>query len=116
MPENNAEQLDPSVLGERVGDDERAAADYPPEEPYAVDDPSITADGSIGEDDVATREERHVPDDEEARDDEPARGDGLIDPTGAPDELDDEERLLAQESTDDERGAESAAVNPTDQP
>ncbi|MGA9279130.1 hypothetical protein [Ilumatobacter sp.] len=61
MTDSHAESLDPSVLGEQVGDDRRPADDYPADEPLGVEDPSIIGDGRIARDDVASRDEREQP-------------------------------------------------------
>lgn len=90
---SHAEQLDPSKLGEEVGDDGRAADDFPPDEPLGVDDPSILSDGSIADDDYRTRDDRHV--DEREPPDEAARPAALLDPGVDPDVIDDEQQLIA---------------------
>lgn len=57
-----AEQLDPSVLGEKPGDDGLPGIeDYPPEAPLGVEDPAIDAEGSMLQDDLAIREWREEP-------------------------------------------------------
>lgn len=108
MSDSHAEQLDPSTLGEEVGDDERAVADYPPDEPMAVDDPSILADGSIAEDDDETRDDRHVRSDEVRPD--AAEPPALIDPGLDPDVVGDEQQLIA-DTGDRDTSPEAAAVH-----
>ncbi|MEZ5295028.1 MAG: hypothetical protein R2697_01755 [Ilumatobacteraceae bacterium] len=108
MSDSHAEQLDPSKLGEEVGDDQRAAADFPPDEPMAVDDPSILADGSIAEDDYRTRDGRHVTHDEAA--DDQAEPPALIEPGLDPDVVDDEQQLIA-DTGDRDPSPEAAAVH-----
>ena len=105
MSDSHAEQLDPAKLGEDVGDDRRAADDFPPAEPMAVDDPSILSDGSIAEDDFETRDERHVHGDSAEVAEPPA----LIDPGPHPDVVDDERQLVA-DTGDYDTSPEAAAV------
>lgn len=115
MSDSHAEQLDPSVLGEEVGDDGRPGDAFPPDEPLAVDDPNITADGSIAPDDVETREDRLVDDAARAT---PADGDDtttLVDPEAADvPSLDDTERQLVADEATDGDGPEAAAVHVVD--
>lgn len=116
MSDSQAEQLDPTVLGEEVGDERRPAADFPPDEPLAVDDPNIVAGGVIARDDVASREERRADrsdttDSSDASDESPA----LIEPGDDPDVRDDEQQLIADEG-DSDRSPEAAAVHVTDTP
>ncbi len=61
--QSGAEQLDPSKLGEGVGDDERAADQgYPPDSPMGVDDPALdTPGGDVASDDVEQRAWREEP-------------------------------------------------------
>lgn len=108
MSDSHAEQLDPAKLGEEVGDDQRAAADFPPDEPMGVDDPSILSDGSIAEDDYETRDERHLRDDE--TDATVAEPPALIDPGLDPDVIDDEQQLIA-DTGDRDTSPEAAAVH-----
>lgn len=112
MTDSHAEQLDPSVLGEQVGDDERAAADYPPDEPLGVDDPSLLADGEVAPDDVATRETR-LADPGHAGDATPTIG--LVDPasTDTP-SLTDDERQMVGDIAHADTGAEAAAIHVVD--
>ena len=108
MSDSHAEQLDPSKLGEEVGDDQRAADDFPPDQPMGVDDPSILADGSIAEDDYETRDDRHVRGGEvEAGVAEPP---ALVDPGLDPDVIDDEQQLIA-DTGDRDSSPEAAAVH-----
>jgi hypothetical protein len=103
MTDSHAESLDPSVLGEEVGDDDRPADDYPPEEAVAVEDPSIVEAGVIARDDVETREQRRNPDVDGSVTD-PVRdrvADGLIDTNVSPDGNDHEERLIADRGDHD---------------
>ncbi len=112
MSESHAEQLDPSVLGERVGDERRPAADFPPDEPLAVDDPNIVAGGVIARDDVESREARHT--DRGVRADD-ASAPGLIEPGDDPDVRDDEQQMVADAGDRvPEAAAEAAAVHVTD--
>ena len=107
MSDSHAEQLDPAKLGEDIGDDQRAADDFPLDEPMAVDDPSILSDGSIANDDFETRDERHVHrDDADAVVAEPP---ALIDPGPDPDVADDEQQLIA-ETGDRDTSPEAAAM------
>ncbi len=108
MSDSHAEQLDPSTLGEEVGDDERAADDFPPDQPLGVDDPSILSDGSIAEDDYETRDDRHVRSDETGSD--VAEPPALIDPGLDPDVIDDEQQLVA-DTGDRDTSPEAAAVH-----
>ncbi|WP_148288739.1 hypothetical protein [Ilumatobacter nonamiensis] len=112
MSDSHAESLDPTVLGEKVGDDRRPAADYPPEEPLGVEDPSIVEDGIIARDDVASRDEREQPETDETatRQDRERVTDGLIDTNVSPDGNDHEERLLA-DSGDRDTGPEAGALH-----
>ena len=111
MSDSHAEQLDPSKLGEEVGDDRRAADDFPPDQPMVVDDPSILSDGSIAEDDYETRDDRHVPD--EALQSEAVEPPALVDPGAAPDVIDDEQQLIA-DTGDRDTSPEAAAVRVDD--
>lgn len=114
MSDSHAEQLDPSKLGEEVGDDQRAADDFPPDEPMAVDDPSILSDGSIAEDDYATRDGRHVQGDEAGTAAESvAEPPALIDPGPDPDVVDDEQQLVA-DTGDRDTSPEAAALRVDD--
>lgn len=112
MTDSHAEQLDPSVLGEEVGDDRRPAADYPPEEPLGVEDPSILDDGRIARDDVGTRTDRVEPDAQVPAGASPAeRFDaGLIEPAPASDGTDQESQLVA-DTGDADTGPEAAALH-----
>jgi len=113
MTDSHAESLDPAVLGEEVGDDDRPAAGYPADEPLGVEDPSIIDDGIIARDDVASRDAREQPevDPSVTRRAAPARVDtGLIDTNVSPDGNDHEERLIA-DSGDDDTGPEAAALH-----
>ncbi|WP_420452472.1 hypothetical protein [Ilumatobacter sp.] len=112
MPENNAESLTPEVLGEEVGDDERPAAGYPPEEPLGVEDDSIVRGGVIARDDVESREDRLQPEAAEGGDRAvQQRTDiGLTDTDRASDGRDDEERMLADE-VDAESSPEGDAMH-----
>lgn len=106
---NAAEQLDPSVLGEHVGDEERPGDDFPPDEPLGVDDPAIVDQGMIARDDVASREERRVgPGNGEDGDTAP----GLVDPGDGG--VDAEPQLLADRSETPEQAPEARAVNRID--
>jgi hypothetical protein len=115
MSDSHAEQLDPTVLGEQVGDDRRPAADYPPDQPLAVEDETIRADGSIAADDVATRADRRNepggPADDTADD---TQGEALIEPGDDPDVRDDEKQLIA-ETGDRDPSPEAGAVHVHDQ-
>jgi hypothetical protein len=112
MTDSHAESLDPSVLGEEVGDDDRPAADYPPDEALAVEDPSIVDEGLIARDDVATRDRRQRPE-VDGSVTEPVRErftDGLIDTNVSPDGNDHEERLIADRG-DADTGPEADALH-----
>ena len=111
MSDSHAEQLDPTVLGEQVGDDRRPAADYPPDQPMAVEDETIRADGSIAADDVATRDERRNEPDGRVDD---TKGEALIEPGDDPDVRDDEQQLIA-DTGDRDRSPEAGAVHVRDQ-
>ncbi|MEM1334709.1 MAG: hypothetical protein AAGG08_14755 [Actinomycetota bacterium] len=109
MVDSNAEQFDPSVLGEGVGDTGRAGDDFPRDAPMGVEDPTIVADGVIARDDVASRSERIA----DASDDAPARGPGLAEtganPTGGP-----ESDVIVEAMPTPDEGPEAAAVHVTD--
>lgn len=116
MPENSARSLDPEVLGESVGDDERPAEGYPADEPMGVEDDTIVAGGLIARDDVEGRDERLEPEVGEAGE---AGGDVVVDERESigladtdPDAagLDDEERLLADE-VDPDSSPEAGALH-----
>ena len=115
MTDSHAEQLDPSVLGERVGDYRRPAADYPPEQPLGVEDPSILDDGRIALDDVETRDDRTRPEAGEHPASSPAdRIDGgLIEPDRTSDGTDREPQLAA-DIGDSDTGPEAAALRVED--
>ncbi|WP_395154887.1 hypothetical protein [Ilumatobacter sp.] len=120
MSYSHAEQLDPTVLGEEVGDTGRPGDDFPRDEPLAVEDPSIIAHGVIARDDVASRDERLVP---EAEERDAANGAstmqgrpaGLVDPAmstaTAPSIDDDEQQLIATESVEQEQSPEARALH-----
>ena len=114
MSDSHAEQLDPTVLGERVGDEHRPAADFPPDEPLGVEDETILADGSIADDDVAGRSDRHQDDDRD-NGNAGAGGPALIEPGADPDVSDDEQQLIA-ETGDRDPSPEADAVHVRDQP
>lgn len=61
--ESTSEQLDPSTLGERPGDTERAADQgYPPDSPLGVEDPALDpSEGEVAPDDAARRAWREQP-------------------------------------------------------
>lgn len=107
MSESHAEQLDPSVLGERIGDDRRPAADFPPDEALAVDDPNLDGNGVVVRDDVESRDERRAD-----HDDGPTGGPSpaLIDTGDDPDLRDDERQLVADEG-DRDLSPEAGAVH-----
>ena len=120
MSDSHAEHLDPTVLGEEVGDTGRPGDDFPRDEPLAVEDPSIVAHGVIARDDVASRDERLVPEAEaeerNAATGAPAmqgRPAGLVDPAmstaTAPSIDDDEQQLIATESVEPEPSPEARA-------
>ena len=120
MSDSHAEHLDPTVLGEEVGDTGRPGDDFPRDEPLAVEDPSIVAHGVIARDDVASRDERLVPEAEErnAVTGAPAmqgRPAGLVDPAMstamAPSIDDDEQQLIATESVEQEQSPEARAMH-----
>ena len=115
MTDSHAEQLDPTVLGEQVGDDRRPAADYPPEEPLGVEDPSILDDGRIARDDLGARQDRtrHEVDASVTQPVVDRVQEGLIDTNAAPDRSDHEERLLA-DTGDADAGPEAAALHVVD--
>jgi len=115
MTDSHAESLDPTVLGEEVGDDRRPAADYPADEPMGVDDPSIVEDGVVARDDVATRDEREQPEVDESStlQDRERVVDGLIDTNVSPDGNDHEERLIADRG-DADTGPEAGALHVED--
>jgi hypothetical protein len=71
--QSSAEQTDPTILGETVGQQDRPGDSYPPDEPLGVEDPSILHDGSIAPDDVETRAQREQP--EQRQGDAGAEGD-----------------------------------------
>ena len=112
MSDSHAEALDPTVLGEEVGDDERPAAGYPADVPFAVEDPSIVEDGVIARDDVESREDRLEPEIDESvtRPDAERVADGLIDTNVSPDGNDHEERLIA-DGGDPDTGPEAGALH-----
>ena len=97
MTDSHAEQLDPSVLGEQVGDDHRPAAGYPPEEPLGVEDPAILDDGRIARDDIETRDDRtqQEPDASITAPSSERLEPGLLEPDRAPDGTDRESGLIA---------------------
>jgi hypothetical protein len=109
--QSSAEQTDPTILGETVGQRERPGDSYPPDEPLGVEDPSILHDGSIAPDDVETRAQREQP--EQLQGDAGAEdlGKDLLDPSDDPDRSDDEEQLVAAEGDDADRAAEVVAVH-----
>lgn len=105
-----SEQLDPDVLGDVTGDDDREhMIDYPPDEPLGVEDPTLT-----GSDDVASREDRTGPE-ERADDEVPVPVDP--EPAGA-DDHDPEAWAEDETAMADDLSAEEAAMHieetPTD--
>jgi hypothetical protein len=124
MSDSHAEHLDPTVLGEEVGDTGRPGDDFPRDEPLAVEDPSIVAHGVIARDDVASRDERLVPEAEAEAEERNAvtgapamqgRPAGLVDPAMstamAPSIDDDEQQLIATESVEQEQSPEARALH-----
>ena len=109
MSDSHAEQLDPTVLGEEVGDDRMPAEGYPADEALAVDDENIVAQGMIARDDVASREDRLADDDTTERSEAPA----LIEPGAEPDLRDDEQQMIA-DTGDRDDSPEAAALHVTD--
>lgn len=108
-PQSHAEQTDPTVLGETVGQTHRSGDVFPPDRPLGVNDPSIRRDGSIAPDDVETRSRREEP----AGGAEPSDGGvghDLLDPSDDPDRLDDEPQSIATVGDDADSAAEVAAV------
>ena len=109
MSDSHAEALDPSKLGEQVGDhdDAAVAAHYPPEEPLGLDDPALTDTGEIIPDDVESREARLTSERVRPEHDHVA---GLIADGDGIDEADREGQLVA-ESGDDVEGPEAGAMH-----
>lgn len=74
---NNADQLDGSVLGESVGDEDLPGIQgYPPDRPLGVEDPTLLQGGPGARDDLVTRTWRETPDTTPAAD--------AVDPTSDP--------------------------------
>lgn len=112
---SSAEATDPSVLGERIGDEGRPGDEFPPDEPMGVEDPAIVAQGVIARDDVAQREARLVSEHTEEAAAGARPGPGLIDPVQ--DEvpgLDDPEQQLVADVGTAEDGPEARAVRTID--
>ncbi len=109
MSDSHAEALDPSQLGEQVGDDDAAAvaANYPPEEPLGLDDPALTDTGEIIPDDVESRERRLVEERVRPEHDHVA---GLIADGDGIGETDHESQMVA-DSGDDDEGPEAGAMH-----
>jgi hypothetical protein len=98
-----SQQLDPDVLGDVTGDEDREhTIDYPPDEPLGVDDPTLT-----GSDDVAARQDRTDPD-EQADEEVPVLVDP--DPPGA-DDHDPEAWAEDENASADDLSAEEAAMH-----
>jgi hypothetical protein len=112
-PQSHAEQTDPTMLGETVGQADRPGDVFPPDEPLGVEDPSILDDGRIAPDDVATRAERERPEAGApgAGTEASELGHDLLDPSDDPDRLDDEQQLVARQGDDADSAAEVAAVH-----
>ena len=64
--QDQSEEFDGDVLGERPTDDDMPGIDYPPDEPMGVEDPAIVLGDSDIPDDLITREWRHQGEDESA--------------------------------------------------
>ena len=110
MTDSQAEHLDPTVLGEEIGDSGRPGDDFPPDEPLAVDDPAILGDGAIARDDVEQRDGRLRPETAApSTDDDP--GPGLVDgASGDGPTLADGEQQLVADEVEHDGGPEAAAV------
>lgn len=65
-PQDQAEEFDGDVLGERPTDDDLPGSNFPPDAPLGVEDPAIIQGGSGTQDDAITREWRHQGSDESA--------------------------------------------------
>jgi hypothetical protein len=98
-----SEQLDPDVLGDVTGDEDRQhTIDFPPDEPLGVEDPTLN-----GSDDVAAREDRTDP--EGQIDDEVPL---LVDPDPAgADDHDPQAWAEDETASPDEVSAEEAAMH-----
>lgn len=61
--QNMADQLDGSVLGETIEDDDMpGTTNYPPERPLGAEDPTLMSEGPGTEDDLITRAWRETND------------------------------------------------------
>lgn len=110
MSDSHAEALDPSNLGEQVGDHDVAAveAHYPPDEPLGLDDPALTDTGDIIPDDVESREGRLVSERVRPQHDHVT---GLIADGDGIGEEDRSAQLVAEGGDDEDEGPEAGAMH-----